>query len=1319
MKKIYSICLMTIAMLFVGNLSANALEQDDQGIYQINTVKDLQDFADVVNFGDDVAACAVLNADLDMSGVEVYYPIGTVEFPYTGTFDGQGHTLNNLVIDSNSTGVTEYVGAFGAVGGGAHIKNLIVAGEEAFIGADRLAAGIVGGTIGKGLVTIENCGNEAFVYVTNENAAGILGVCWGSEADIVITNCYNTGEIAGGKECGAISGWVGDRAVITNCWNTGTITSGADTGKPFCRFNGAEFVNCWDIQGAQANIGVITEADKAGMATGEFCFKVLNNTLTENIGWYQKLDVDAHPYPFASRGTVYAVGDLYCDGTSKSGATTYSNTNSSTRDPHNFEHGACSRCDEFDPSYMTADADGYYNISTSAELYWFARYIDTEENLAANARLTADIVYEKNKQIGSLKHYMGIFDGQEHKVTVALDGKSSVALFGYLEDATIQNLWVDGTITATGQFAAGIAVEAYGATTIKNCVAAADITSTLVGADGTAADGTHGGILAVGHGDLVIENCAFVGTLNAELSFGSGGIVGYKHEPDQGMISNCYVSGTLNLALGNNNIVIARNCNNIFDCWVSSPNAELYNPNNYTTVFEPEIVSTGEFCYQNLNGTSTVAPVWYQTINKDAYPVPFPSHGIVYVAGEQNCDGTPKPGNSQGYSNNPSGARDPHTFADGLCSECGEADPDYMHADAEGFFNLGNAKELAWFAKYTKSEETKTANARLTADINYTGTEKIGMDRLAWGGVFDGQGHTITVNFNNEENRTALFDLVQDGTIQNLIVAGKVETTGQYAAGLAVEVTGTSTIKNVVVNAEIISYYEGDGTHGGIVAIGKDNLTIENCAFNGMLMAELSEGSGGIMGYTHSGRKTVIKNTMVAGELILLEGVNNEAICRNNPKLINCWISWDASLYGANNKVRFFEIDGEMKDGSLCFALNDYTSENAVWRQEIDKDDYPMPFSKGAIVYAEGTVGCDGNMADLTYNNTSGTPVWEDHHFVDGMCDGCENAYQIATADDLLNFSFEVASGNASTAYAELLSDIDLADQTYLPIGGRTDEGGTPYSGTFDGKGFRIKNMVINTDVNNQGLFGVVADGAVIKNVIVDASSSVTVSGGDSKGYAAGIVGATVGTGELIIENCGNEANVTVDGPNAAGILGVSDLSQMDVQIINCYNTGDIQGNRESATISGWLSNNSVMTNCWNSGQVLWGQDGNNSFYRNGAAQAINCYNIIPNQATTITADQIASGELAWLLNEGKTENVVWFQTIDEDAHPVFDASHGVVAKVGDSFVNATDGVESVETVKNAPAAIYSINGAKLTNVQKGINIIRMTDGSVRKVLVK
>ena len=93
--------------------------------------------------------------------------------------------------------------------------------------------------------------------------------------------------------------------------------------------------------------------------------------------------------------------------------------------------------------------------------------------------------------------------------------------------------------------------------------------------------------------------------------------------------------------------------------------------------------------------------------------------------------------------------------------------------------------------------------------------------------------------------------------------------------------------------------------------------------------------------------------------------------------------------------------------------------------------------------------------------------------------------------------------------------------------------------------------------------------------------------------------------------------------------------------------------------------------------------------------------------------------QLVQKLNEGKTENVAWHQTIGTDAHPVFDASHGVVYYAMGEYTNDASGIEHTPATVSTQQSIYSIGGAKLQHVQKGINIVRMADGTVRKVLVK
>jgi hypothetical protein len=273
--------------------------------------------------------------------------------------------------------------------------------------------------------------------------------------------------------------------------------------------------------------------------------------------------------------------------------------------------------------------------------------------------------------------------------------------------------------------------------------------------------------------------------------------------------------------------------------------------------------------------------------------------------------------------------------------------------------------------------------------------------------------------------------------------------------------------------------------------------------------------------------------------------------------------------------------------------------------------------------------------------------------------------------------------------------------------------------GTFDGHGYRIKNMLIESQEGNKGLFGLV-NGATIKNVIVDSSCEIY-----SIGWSAGIVGTVFGRNLLTIENCGNEAmvNVGATGPNGAGILGVNDGSEATIRIVNCYNTGEVVGQRECGAISGWLGDRAEVVNSFNCGVVApESVDGIRTFARyNGSAVSFtNCYELDGNQVTTVSADDVVSGKLCYDLNEG-AGTTVFYQTLGSDEHPVFDPSHGVVKKDGDTYVN--EDATAIETIAEPataePAAVYSVSGVRQQQLSRGINIVRQADGKVVKVLVR
>ena len=123
-------------------------------------------------------------------------------------------------------------------------------------------------------------------------------------------------------------------------------------------------------------------------------------------------------------------------------------------------------------------------------------------------------------------------------------------------------------------------------------------------------------------------------------------------------------------------------------------------------------------------------------------------------------------------------------------------------------------------------------------------------------GTFDGNGHTLTLNYNTTESYTAPFRYVRAATIKNLHVDGTIETSGQYAAGFCGRVYKT-TITNCRSSVVIRSSRSGWGGHGGFVAL-KPNTTgialvIEGCVFDGKILSvgeQATTACGGFVGYS-------------------------------------------------------------------------------------------------------------------------------------------------------------------------------------------------------------------------------------------------------------------------------------------------------------------------------------------------------------------------------------------------------------------------------------------------------------------------------------
>ena len=109
-------------------------------------------------------------------------------------------------------------------------------------------------------------------------------------------------------------------------------------------------------------------------------------------------------------------------------------------------------------------------------------------------------------------------------------------------------------------------------------------------------------------------------------------------------------------------------------------------------------------------------------------------------------------------------------------------------------YQIGSTGDLRAFAELVNGGET-LANAVLTADVVCDAEmPMIGTDANQFNGVFDGQGHTVTLDAYPTVNGNGLFQYIGwKGVVKNLVVDGQITTGNQFAGGIAGFNRGTIT----------------------------------------------------------------------------------------------------------------------------------------------------------------------------------------------------------------------------------------------------------------------------------------------------------------------------------------------------------------------------------------------------------------------------------------------------------------------------------------------------------------------------------------------
>lgn len=350
-----------------------------------------------------------------------------------------------------------------------------------------------------------------------------------------------------------------------------------------------------------------------------------------------------------------------------------------------------------------------------------------------------------------------------------------------------------------------------------------------------------------------------------------------------------------------------------------------------------------------------------------------------------------------------------------------------IEQDTDGYYLIGTVQDWKDFAALVQS--IPAINARMTADVDLGDDQTvIGSPRnggnLWYQGTFDGEGHTLTIAYNNTSGElfTTPFSLIQGATIKNLHLDGTVNTVYAYGGSVASIGRGSNTLKNIwnsVTSVCTMGGWVQMGALFGVLDSGA-SMDVSDCLFTGS-MSHYGAYSGYFTGCYGPGPK--VSNCLVLGEFTGGYGFNGS--------FTNCYLK-HASTEGVT-----IPTDEQLADGTIATALGDAWVQDPVTNQPILK------------LFVSLKQDADGY-------------------------------YEIGSVKDWQNFAKLVEK--TPNVNARMTADIDLGDdQTMI---GNTSS--TPYRGTFDGQGHTL-TVNINATGKYVAVFRYV-DGATIQGVHVAGS---------------------------------------------------------------------------------------------------------------------------------------------------------------------------------------------------------------------------------------
>ena len=473
---------------------------------------------------------------------------------------------------------------------------------------------------------------------------------------------------------------------------------------------------------------------------------------------------------------------------------------------------------------------------------------------------------------------------------------------------------------------------------------------------------------------------------------------------------------------------------------------------------------------------------------------------------------------------------------------------------------------------------------------------------------------SVSGTVHGSEYTGGLIGVANGGIITNCRTTAQVFTTSNYSAfgGLVGKAFGT-----LITNCSSSGSVNANGSVGGLVGSGGSNVVISNCFstarvqgnfYCGGLVGTLSgtvtncystgfvnQNSSGLIGNLVSGSVTnSYWDTMTSGCSASSGGSGRTTDQMTFPYSSDTFSDWDFTsvwcadstftynsgypyilvneTFGASSTVTFSH-DGGLYSSPVQLLMQASTPQSVIHytldgsHPNSDSPVYEVPLTIStsttvrAVAVRQGWLNSIVTTAVFDFNAFAGGDGTEDNPYL------VDNAHQLNNVRSFLNAWF------LQTANIDLNVYPYNQNTGWIPIGTIS----APFRGHYNGDGWKIDNLYINTLSGDVGLFGYSSGNAELKNVVLT-NADINVVNNDPSETGILVAYAVNST----ITKCSSSGNVH-GAFNTGGLIGYSSSTTVS----DCYSTASVFGSDYVGGLIGTLYFATV-ERCYSTGHVSW-----------------------------------------------------------------------------------------------------------------------------------